>query len=45
MRRGLSADLDRNTNCDLVVPVQHAYLDIFCTCLNDLEQTFDCQFD
>ena len=41
MRRGLTVDPNRDTDRDLVVPIQHAYLDVFCTRLDDLEQTFD----
>ena len=34
-----------NTDRDLVVPVQHTYLNIFGTSLDHLEQTFDRQLD
>lgn len=45
IRRSFTANLDINTDRDLVVPIQHAYLDVFGAGLNDLEQTFDRQFD
>ena len=45
MRGGFAVGLGIKTDRDLVVPIQHAYLDVFGTRLNDLEQTFDCQFD
>ena len=45
MRRVLTVSLNINTDCNLVVPVQHAYLDVFGARLDDFEQTFDRQFD
>lgn len=33
------------TDRNLVVPVQYAYLDVFRTRLDDLQQAFDRQFD
>jgi len=43
--RSLAVNLNLNANRDLVVPVQYTYLDIFGARLDNLEQTFDCQFD
>ena len=45
MRRGLIVNLDMCADRDLVVPIQHAYLNIFGARLDDLEQTFNRQFD
>jgi len=38
-------NMSTNTDRNLVVPIQHAYLDVFGTRLDDFEQAFDRQFD
>lgn len=38
-------NLDLKTDRNLIVSIQHAYLDVFGARLDDLEKTFDRQFN
>lgn len=42
---GLAVNLDMITDRDFIVPIQNAYLNVFGTCLDDLEQTFNRQLN
>lgn len=41
VRRGPAVGISISTNRNLVVPIQHAYLNVFGTRLDDFEQTFN----